>query len=612
MENIFKMNIFSEIMQSFAPPPVLKVSEWADQYRKLSSESSASPGDWDTSVFEYQRGIMDIIHEDEIETLVMMTSAQVGKTEIINNIIGYLITNDPGPMINMNPTIRMGEAWSKDRFSPMVRDTEILHKIIKSPKTRDSNNTITHKTFPGGHLTICGANSPASLAGRPIRIVITDDIDRNPASCGSEGDPILLITKRTAGFWNRFILHASTPTIKDLSRIESIWKVSDQRRFYVPCHKCKHKQHLRWGQVKWQKDKYNNHLTGTAKYECEDCKTRWNDFQRWQNVRKGKWKATVKPKIKSIAGVHLNDMDSPLVVLEKMVDKFLDSKDDRNKLQVFVNTSLGEPFEEDTEKMDDFVLYKRREKYPAQVPAGGLVIVAGVDVQKDRLECEVAAFGIGDESWNIDYWVIWGDTNLNNVWNDLDAKLETKFEHESGLSLKISCICIDSGYATDNVYKFCKGKEERRIFATKGSGTVGIPIISMPSKRNKFKVKLFHIGTDTAKLSIYSRLKMEDAGAGYMHFPLERDSEYFAQLCAEEIRTKYTRGYPHRIWRQKRARNEALDCRVNALTALAILNPNYEKIAESFKKIKKEADNIEDQKKPKRNNQRSWVNGWRN
>ena len=606
------MNIFSEIMQSFAPPPTLKVSEWADKYRMLSPEASVEPGKWDTCRAEYQRDIMDAIHEDEIDTIAIMSSAQWGKTELVNNILGYFISNDPCPILNMQPTIEMGKTWSKDRLSPMIRDTEILKKLIKAPKTRDSDNTILHKTFPGGHLTICGANSPASLASRPIRIVFCEEVDRMPSSCGTEGDPVKLAVKRTATFWNKLIILTATPTVKDLSRIEAAWNVSDQRRFFVPCHKCKHKQILIWGQVKWQKNKDNEHLPNTAKYECEKCGVHWSDAQRWQNIKKGKWKSTKKPKIKSVAGFHLNEIYSSWVVLERMVNDFLDSKDDRNKLQVFVNTSLGEPFEEDTEKMDDFVLYKRREKYPAQVPAGGLVIVTGVDVQKDRLECETVAFGIGDESWNIDYWVIWGDTNLNNVWNDLDAKLDTKFEHESGLSLKISCICIDSGYATDNVYKFCKGKEERRIFATKGSGTVGIPIISMPSKRNKYKIKLFHIGTDTAKLSIYSRLKMEDFGAGYMHFPLERDSEYFAQMCAEEIRTKYTRGYPHRIWRQKRARNEALDCRVNALTALAILNPNYEKIAESFKNIKKEADNIEDQNKPKRNNRRSWVNGWRN
>jgi len=248
------------------PPPILTVSEWADQKRRLSSESSAEAGQWRTSRAPYQKGIMDALNESNVHSVVVMSSAQVGKTELILNVLGFHIDYDPSPILVIQPTLEMAESFSKDRLAPMIRDTKALRGKVKDAKSRDSNNTLLHKKFPGGHISLAGANSPASLASRPIRIVLCDEVDRYPTSAGSEGDPVNLARKRTATFYNKKVILASTPTLKNASRIEAAYEETDKRRYHVPCPDCGQFQHLKWKQIKWDKDK----LDYTA-YYCEAC-----------------------------------------------------------------------------------------------------------------------------------------------------------------------------------------------------------------------------------------------------------------------------------------------------------------------------------------------------
>ena len=196
------------------------MSQWADQNRRLSPEASSEPGTWVTDRAPYQRGMMDAVNEPGVSEVVYMTSSQIGKTEILNNIIGYFAHQDPSPMLLIQPTLDMAETWSKDRLAPMIRDTDALTDLFGDPRSRDSNNTLLHKKFPGGHITMAGANSPSSLASRPIRIVLLDEEDRYPHSAGTEGDPGSLAQKRTTTFWNRLLVTASTPTIEDESKIE--------------------------------------------------------------------------------------------------------------------------------------------------------------------------------------------------------------------------------------------------------------------------------------------------------------------------------------------------------------------------------------------------------
>ncbi|MCP4371627.1 MAG: phage terminase large subunit family protein [Deltaproteobacteria bacterium] len=616
--NLFQKTYSTHIID--VPPPML-ISTWSDKYRSLSPESSAEPGTWKTNRAEYQRGIMDAANDPDIEQVVFMKSAQVGATEILNNILGYFVSQDPCPILTVQPTEKMAQAWSKDRFSPMIRDTEILHGKIRAAKSKDSDNTILHKTFPGGHITAAGANSPASLASRPVRDILLDEIDRYPASAGSEGDPVGLAIKRSETFWNKLIYLASTPTVKWLSRIEAAFKESDQRFYYVPCPKCKHKQRLIFTEltVVWEKTKDKKHKPDTAKYKCENCSNLWNDVQRWNAVRKGEWIATNQKENNNIAGFHISELYSPWVKLSKIADTFLKSKNNPERLKVFVNTSLGEVWEESGEQIEHHELYERREKYPAQIPKGGLLLTAAVDTQDDRLECDVVAWGQGQESWNIDHFVVYGDLSQNTIWNDLDSKLRASYQHENGFKFKISCCCVDTGgHFTNEAYLFCKGKAGRRIFAIKGAPALGKPLTSPPSKRNKAKINLYSIGTDTGKQTLFSRLKIKHPGPGYMHFPLERDEEYFKQLTAEKATTKHIRGFPVRVWVKTRARNEALDLRIYNMAALEILNPNFDilekKFGEPLKEIEPDLEEKKPNPKPIKNNLRQkkkgWLNGW--
>ena len=566
-----------------APPKRLTVSQWADSYRYLSAEASAESGKWSTARAEYQRGIMDSFSDPAIHTVVWMSSAQVGKTEALNNIIGYFIDQDPSPILGLQPTLEMGQTWSKDRISPMLRDTPVLKDKIADARARDSGNTILHKSFQGGHITIAGANSPASLASRPVRVVLCDEIDRYPASAGAEGDPVSLAFKRTTTFWNKKRMLTSTPTIKGVSRIEMAYEESDMRRYHVPCPECGEEQHLQWAQVTWEKDDPQS-----ARYSCKHCGSLWSDTKRWGAVKKGRWIA--EQETKGIAGFHLNEIYSPWVTLSDMVTNFIEAKKSKETLKTFVNTSLGETWEEEGIQLDDNELMTRREDY-SDIPSGALVLVAGCDVQDDRIEIEVKGFGVGEESWSIDYKIIYGDPSKQTIWSDLDTALLQQYQNEDGYMMRIASACIDSGgHFTDAVYKFCKNKEARRVYAVKGSSTPGSPLVNRGTRSNKGNVKLFSVGTDTAKETIFARLKIEEYGAGYMHFSKINDEEYFKQLTAERITTKFIRGFPARVWTKTRPRNEALDLNVYALAALAILNPNWEALQANVKRkeIKRE------------------------
>ena len=294
------------------------------------------PGMFTTANAEYQRGIMDAFSDPQYSEIVVMSGSQIGKTEIINNIIGYFIAHDPAPILCMQPTLEMAQTWSKDRLAPMLRDTPTLKNKVKDARSRDSGNTTLHKQFAGGHVTACGANSPASLASRPIRILLADEVDRYPPSAGSEGDPVNLGKRRTATFWNKKVLLTSTPTIKGMSRIESAFEESDQRYYNLKCHSCKVPQVLDWAQVRWEKDKPE-----TAKYHCSDCDAEWSDIQRKQAIRSGEWIATAP--FNGTAGFHLSGLYSPWVDIQELAKLFLDSKHTgQESLRVFVNTVLAQ------------------------------------------------------------------------------------------------------------------------------------------------------------------------------------------------------------------------------------------------------------------------------
>ncbi|MFY9589548.1 phage terminase large subunit family protein [Rickettsia endosymbiont of Halotydeus destructor] len=573
--------IIQKTVKIVKPPPKLTVSQWADRYRKLSSEASSEPGSWNTNKAPYQRAIMDALNDSRIEMIVVMSSAQVGKTEIINNIVGYHIHQDPAPMLVVQPTEKLAESWSTDRLSPMLRDSEVFRNLVKDPRSRDSGNKILYKKFPGGHITMAGSNSPSSLASRPVRIVLCDEVDRYPASAGAEGDPVNLAKKRATTFWNRKIVLTSTPTIKDLSRIEQAYLQSDQRRYYVPCKHCGKYQILKWSQVKWDEGKPEE-----AHYICEAQRCILYDTDKQLMLKNGQWRA--EGISGNVAGFHLSELYSPWVSWSKIACEFLKAKLMPETLKTWVNTTLGETWEEAGDSVDETNLLARKENWGNLIPKEIVIITAGVDVQNDRLELEIVGWAVGEESWSLGYKVIYGDPAQNEVWQDLDNILEQNFTNNIGIKLRISCVCIDSGgHHTQSVYSYCKKRQMRRVFAVKGSSITGKALVSRPSIANKMRVKLFSIGTDTAKEMIYSRLKITEVGAGYCHFPAKYDEQYFKQLTAEKCVTRYNKGFPVRKWEKPSGRrNEALDCRVYALAALHILNPNLEVLASKMQAVK--------------------------
>jgi phage terminase large subunit GpA-like protein len=528
---------------------------------------------------------MDAPHERGVKRTIVMSSAQVGKTEIVNNTLGYHIDHDPCPCLVVQPTLDMAETWSKDRLAPMIRDTPSVKEKVSGAKGRDSANTILHKSFPGGHVTAAGANAPPSLASRPVRLVLCDEIDRYPGSAGTEGDPVKLAEKRANTFWNRKIILVSTPTVKGASRIESEWELSDKRRFHIPCPHCGTEHILAWGNVRFEKAD-----TSKARMVCPSCEGEFTNAQKNAAVRRGRWIATAP--FKGIAGFHLNELYSPWKTIQEVVDDFLEAKDDPLKLQVWVNTSLGETWEGQGESVSEHELMERVENYPAEVPARGLYLTAGADVQPDRIEVEVIAWGSGEESWSIDYHVIRGDIDIpeghpNSPWTAFTDYVRKRWEHESGVDIAVSCTFIDSGGtdgATQSVYNYVKRHRGDRIFAIKGRGGEGLPIVGPPNRKRSGKkgrpVDLYIIGTDTAKSVIIRRLKQTDPGPGYCHFPAGRDPDWFRQLTAEKAVTKFVKGFRKVTFEKpKDRRNEALDCRVYAFGAFVMDSPQLDKIA---------------------------------
>ena len=567
--------LFKAIVANVAPPKKLKVSEWADNFRQLSSEASAEPGQWNTDRAPYQRGIMDAVNDPEIETVVVMSSAQVGKTEFILNIIGYFVDYDPSPILLLQPTLEMAEAFSKDRLAPMFRDTTVLRNKLGDAKSRNSGNTLLHKTFPGGHITMAGANSPASLASRPIRIVLADEVDRYPASAGTEGDPLNLAAKRTTTFWNKKKVYVSTPTIKGVSRIEAEYEDSTMEQWCLPCPHCGTLQPLTWAQIRFD----------DATMECIYCRERATEFE-WK-ANEGLWIARQEHATKR--GFQLNELASPWKRWHEIILDFQVAKRSTETLKVWINTALGESWEEKGDTADDEALIKRRERYNCQVPDGVLVLTAGVDTQDDRLEVEVVGWGLGKESWGIQYKVFYGDPAQQIVWQQLDEYLSRDFAYMTGAKIRLSCVCIDSGgHFTTEVYKFCKSREHRRIFAIKGVGGEGKPLVGTATRTNREKVALFSLGVDTGKETLLSRLKIDFEGEGYCHFPIDGeagyDETYFKGLTSEKRVIKYYKGRPKIEWvKRSGTRNEPLDLRNYATAALEILNPNLELLKSQYK-----------------------------
>lgn len=578
-------HMFGVLASAIAPRTVTSVSTWADKYRVLTSKGSGEPGMWRTDRTPYLREVMDCLSATSaVQRVVLMFCAQAGKSEAGLNWIGYVMHRSPAPMLVVVPTIEVRKRWVKQRLEPMLNETPVIRALFDARRQRDSANSEDMKDFPGGILVMGGANSPASLASMPIRYVLCDEVDRFPWEVGQEGDPLGLIDERTKTFPRRKVLLVSTPTVKGSSRIEGEYVKSDMRQYHVPCPHCGDYQVLLW---KHPDGRYGlTHLpaTGRVVYTCVHCGCHIEEHHKTQMLSRGRWIA--RHPERSVRGYQLNGLYSPTGLgfsWAELWQKWMDAHGDSANLKRFVNTTLAETWEEAGDGIADINLLARLEDYTETLPI--LARTAFVDVQGNRLEMSVVDWGVGEECWLHDHIILPGDTAKPEVWEALTDEVD---------SLDLDAIGIDSGYNATPVYAWVQGKSW--AYATKGMPGMGRPITDDERtrtqrlrRRRKKHTVVEPIGVDNAKALIYARLKQDKPGPGTIHFPRTPafDDEYFAQLAAEKLVTKFKGTRPFQEWVQTRARNETLDCLVGNLAVLRIAIKLDERAAAGVRKSKK-------------------------
>lgn len=620
-----------------SPPPQLTLSEWADRYRVLSPEDSAEPGRWSTDRAPYLREIMDTATAPGTRRMVWMAASQVSKTQgVCLNLIGYHIHQDPAPILLVQPTLDNAKSFSKQRLAPMIRDTPVLTGVVKDPRSRDSGNTILEKTFPGGHLTMVGSNSAAGLSSRPIRTVIFDEVDRYEESAGGEGSAVNLGEQRARTFWNKLIALISSPKYVG-GRMDREFKRSDQRRYYVPCPHCEHRQVLRWGDpdapygIRWETEVVDGekvHRFETAAYLCEACATLIPHEAKGDMVAAGEWIAENPGG--AFPGFHLSALYSPWVSWAELADMFVTAKRAGPvELQTFVNLQLGEPWDPQESDLDPAQLVNLREEYLADIPGGVGVLTAAVDVQVDRLELAVRGWGVGEESWLIAHHRLIGDPATTDVWERLERLRLKAWKHESGRELRIRLLIVDAGYRSTEVYSWVKPRQGRGVLAVMGTDSRQKEPIRTTKRPNKAGIKLFTFDANAFKDILFSRLRLRRSGPGYLHFPAPTkdgglaqdrapDAEYFHQFGAERFELETKAGTVRRVWKKiADRRNEAVDLEAMNIVALHILGPGVRDqlrdLAEeaSQKPMEKPAEEqpVQGGARPRRRS--SWVHGWR-
>ncbi len=587
-------SVVSICVKNFKPPESLVVSEWADKYRRLSPENSAEAGPWKTSRTPYMKDIMDSFTDPKIRRIVVVASSQVGKTEIELNMLGYVIDIDPGPILFIMPSLDNAQDLSKRRISAMIRDTKPLKQKVSESKSKDGRNTVLKKQFPGGMLTITGANSPASLASIPARYVFGDERDRWPASAGSEGDPWMLAEARTTTFFNAKLVEVSTPTIKGASAIETSYDLGTRERWCHCCKDCGEYNDITFSNIKFEYDTKKikgkkHYIVKSVWYICPTCGCTLTENE----VKKApsKWIAENEDAYnQGVRSFWINAFVSPWMQWNKIVLKFLQAKDDPERLKVVYNTVFGELWEERGDIEDEDVLIQRREEYAAELPEGVLVLTCGVDTQDDRIEYEVVGHGHYGETWGIRKGFITGRPDTKEVWSRLDSVLDKTYKFKDGTGLKIAITFVDSGgHFTQEVYIACKERLNKRVFAIKGKGGEDLPFTSppkkVPIKQNKnVTCWLYILGVDAGKSSLMNALKVKESGPKFCHFPNNDtagyDHSYFKGLLSERMVLKRKSGKDSWQWEKipGHIRNEALDCRNYALAAFRVLDVDLDAV----------------------------------
>lgn len=591
--------VAGELVREFLPPPpVLTVTQWAEQHRRLSGTESAEPGPYRVTRTPYAREPQDCMSaRSTVEEVVLMWAAQTSKTTVMLNCLGAAIGTNPGPVMIVWPTNTVAKRNSRQRISPLLTESPQLANKVRANRSRDKANTTLLKEFAGGILVIAGANSAADLRSTPVRDLYLDEVDAFPLDVDGDGDPTKLAEARQSTFARRRRLKTSTPTTRGFSRIEEAFAASDRCRFHVPCPHCGAFQPLEWGSdtpygLKWNRDEDGAPVLSSVRYVCRENGCEIREHLKTGMLARGVWIAE-SPGAQGgkVRGFHLNGLYSPLGWLSwrTMAREWYEAmraigRGDVSLLRVFVNTRLAETFEEQGEKADEHALHRRAEKIPLGVVQHGMFVCTnGVDVQGDRLEVYTWAWGRGLERQLVDRRVIFGDPSIaegeeGSPWSALTAYWGAPIPHASGQTAPLLATFVDSGgHHTQAVYAYARAHRGSSVFAVKGASQRGKAVLAGASnaeidwrgQKIKRGVRLWQIGTDTAKAEIYGRLRLEKPGPGYVHLSADTPSEVFEQLTAERLVTRYQKGGQPRLeWvKQPGRRNEALDCAVYALAA---------------------------------------------
>lgn len=600
-ENIDRLNaVIAKALYGMKPPDDLSVSEWADKKRRLSPEASAETGQWRTSRTPYLKEPMNAFSDPKIRRIVIVSSSQVGKSEAINNMIGYVIDQDPGSILFVHPTTVDAKEYSKLRIAPMFRDCGTLKSKVADPKSRTSNNTILQKSYPGGILTLCGSTEAHALASKPIRYVFGDERDRWAASAGKEGDPWKLAMARQITFYNAKAVEVSTPTIKNHSAIADSFSEGTMERWCVQCPHCKGYHDIQFSDIRFDKEEtvVNNkkHYKITALYYiCPECAAVSSEAE--MKRQPAKWIAENPAAYeKGVRSFWLNSFISPWASWESSIVEYLEALGNSAKMQVVYNTRFGMLWEDRGDLEDEESIMARREEYKAELPDGVLLLTCGVDTQDTRLEYEVVGHGHFGETWGIKKGIIMGRPDAEETWQALDDVIGHVYRFESGVGLKISAAFVDEGgHFTQDVRLRCRERLGKKVFAIKGLFGDGIPYTA-PPKQQKIVIKgryigqcwWYGIGVDSGKQIIMDNLRVQSPGNKYCHFPLRDDynTAYFQGLLSERLVYKEGRKHP---WQWEKIpgheRNEALDCRNYALAAAKALAPDYDALERRLKGV---------------------------
>ena len=600
MQNTPLQELARQTLEMFRPPAKLTVSEWADANRILTTESAAEAGHWRTDRAPYQRAVMDAFTQPGIWKIVLMASSQVGKSEMELNMLGYVIDCDPGPILYVQPTIDRGEEYSKQRVTPMFDACPSLKRKVSAQKSRDSSNTILLKSFPGGTMTIAGANAPSGLASKPIRYLFLDETDRFPSSAGTEGDPIKLAERRTETFrQNRKVVMVSSPGIKGKSKIETAYMEGTQEEWQTECPHCRNYSYIQFKDLKFEHESFQDedgekHYRVTkAVWQCPTCKCEYGEHETKRFP--AKWVVHNEQALSNgVRSFRLNFFMSPWSDWKANVLEFLNAKNDPEALKVFVNTILGESWEMRDHSGEPEKLLDRREHYEAEVPEGVLLLTCGIDTQDNRLEYEVVGWGREEESWGIARGIIPGRADAPGVWEEIDELLDRVWMMKNGRGLRIMATFMDSGgHYTEDVYKYCAVRGVRRMFAIKGDPGDKPYVRQMKQskdndgKKRKSSAVKFLIGVDVGKEAIMYATTVEEPGPRYMHFPKTYvagyDLEYFRGLLSEKLVIRRRGGKEYLSWEKIYERNEPLDCRNYARAAYKYFNWDFAKMERQAK-----------------------------